>query len=119
MQNRNFEHMRYQIDKPPSLTRVCHVVLQDLLPVIDAFDAAASQVKADTDGEKKIAASYQVCQLSIHQPMIGVSTRTSFILWYRINCNILHIHMKDSLVNLTTVLTNRPRIAFVFAPTTP
>lgn len=44
-----------------SLTQIRNAVVQDLLPVIDAFDAAASQVKADTDGEKKIAASYQVC----------------------------------------------------------
>jgi len=34
--------------------------LQDLLPVIDAFDAAAGQVKVETEGEKKIAESYQV-----------------------------------------------------------
>ncbi len=33
---------------------------QDLLPVIDAFDAAAGQVKVETEGEKKIAESYQV-----------------------------------------------------------
>lgn len=35
---------------------------QELLPVIDAFDAAAGQVKAETEGEEKIAASYQVYQ---------------------------------------------------------
>ena len=35
--------------------------VQDLLPVVDAFEAAAGQVKAETDGEQRIAASYQVC----------------------------------------------------------
>ena len=33
---------------------------QELLPVIDAFEAAAGQVKADTEGEQRIAGSYQV-----------------------------------------------------------
>jgi hypothetical protein len=30
--------------------------------VIDAFEAAAGQVKADTEGEQRIAGSYQVCK---------------------------------------------------------
>ena len=34
--------------------------VQEMLPVIDAFDAAAGQVKVETEGEKKIAESYQV-----------------------------------------------------------
>ena len=34
--------------------------MQELLPVIDAFEAAAGQVKAETEGEQRIAASYQV-----------------------------------------------------------
>jgi hypothetical protein len=33
---------------------------QELLPVIDAFEAAAGQVKAETEGEQRIAGSYQV-----------------------------------------------------------
>lgn len=35
-------------------------VAQELLPVIDAFEAAAGQVKAETECEQRIAGSYQV-----------------------------------------------------------
>lgn len=59
--NADFENFRKRsaTEKDAVVIKTKAGVIEDLLPVIDAFDAAASQVKADTDGEKKIAASYQ------------------------------------------------------------
>jgi hypothetical protein len=56
--------------------------MQDLLPVIDAFDAAAGQVKVETEGEKKIAESYQVPCDPEHICNISVVTPTRACQWY-------------------------------------
>lgn len=59
--NADFENFRKRsaAEKEAVVTRTKADVIEELLPVIDAFDAAAGQVKAETEGEEKIAASYQ------------------------------------------------------------
>lgn len=59
--NADFENFRKRAatEKEAVVVRTKAKVIEELLPVIDAFDAAAGQVKAETEGEEKIAASYQ------------------------------------------------------------
>lgn len=62
--------------------------VQDLLPVVDAFEAAAGQVKAETDGEQRIAASYQVrphwrISQSLH-PMLRIHSARVSVLYCKL-----------------------------------
>jgi molecular chaperone GrpE len=59
--NAEFDNYRKRSTKEKSdaVNKAKGGVISDLLPVIDAFEAAAGQVKAETEGEQRIAASYQ------------------------------------------------------------
>jgi molecular chaperone GrpE len=59
--NAEFENFRKRSskEKAEAINKAKSNVIQELLPVIDAFEAAAGQVKADTEGEQRIAGSYQ------------------------------------------------------------
>lgn len=59
--NADFENFRKRslAEKTAAVNRAKANVIEELLPVVDAFEAAAGQVKAETEGEQRIAGSYQ------------------------------------------------------------
>lgn len=56
-----FENFRKRSaqEKAAALSKSKARIIEELLPTVDAFEAAAGQVKAETEGEQRIAASYQ------------------------------------------------------------
>lgn len=56
-----FENFRKRSaqEKTSALKKAKARVIEDLLPVVDAFEAAAGQLKTETEGEQKIAVAYQ------------------------------------------------------------
>lgn len=85
----------------PGVQREAQCGVQDLLPVVDAFEAAAGQVKAETDGEQRIAASYQVRRTGAsHRACIQCcgSTQLAF-LYCIVNCvNIYSQHLLNQRI---------------------
>lgn len=59
--NAEFDNFRKRStkEKTDAVNKAKANVIEDLLPVIDAFESAAGQVKAETEGEQRIASSYQ------------------------------------------------------------